>query len=133
MKILFRLLFIIGLLVALVFISYQYLLHTDAPLGHQLQQVFQQLTNDGANKNLKENAQRIKESQLKSENDSREARQSESQAERKAMRLYRWKDDNGRTQVTDIPPDDREYKTITYQDPKNMSSVRARPSPTPNI
>jgi hypothetical protein len=34
--------------------------------------------------------------------------------------LYRWKDDHGQWQITDIPPQGRAYETLTYRRDANV-------------
>lgn len=34
--------------------------------------------------------------------------------------IYRWKDDQGRRQITDKPPTDRPYETISYDPATNV-------------
>ena len=42
--------------------------------------------------------------------------------------LYRWRDDQGREQVTDKPPKDRPYETVTYRANANVIPPRSGPS-----
>lgn len=37
-----------------------------------------------------------------------------------APALYRWKDDQGRTQITDTPPEGRPYETVTVDPDTNV-------------
>ncbi|WP_185964280.1 DUF4124 domain-containing protein [Aliikangiella marina] len=131
MRLLFRLIFSLGLLVAVGFVCYQYLVQTDSELGRQLESIFGEL---GGQKVTPEERQAA-ESRSKTELQVPEINSNENAAspERKVLKLYRWKDDNGRTQVTDQPPEDKEFKVITYQDPKNIALTPQTSVNTPNF
>jgi len=41
--------------------------------------------------------------------------------------LYRWRDDKGREQITDKPPRNRPYETITYRTNTNVMPSQNKP------
>lgn len=41
--------------------------------------------------------------------------------------LYRWRDDKGREQITDKPPRNRPYETITYRTNANVMPSQNKP------
>lgn len=46
-------------------------------------------------------------------------------------KLYRWQDENGVTQITQIPPKGRQYKVIEIRDDQNViESTAPAPEPT---
>ena len=47
-----------------------------------------------------------------------------------ALKLYRWKDANGVTQITQTPPKSRKYTVISIRDDQNIMESAA-PTPEP--
>ncbi len=50
---------------------------------------------------------------------------------KEAPKLYRWKDDNGVTQITQNPPKGRKYKVIQIREDQNIIESEA-PAPEPS-
>ncbi len=131
MKVLFKILFTFGLLAVMVFVSHKHLVNSDTQVGRQLNQFFDDLQKTDASRI--EPASGIQNDNALNKEEYITEPAVQEPAVRKQMNLYRWKDEYGRTQITDTPPEDREYKTITYQEPKNLPKVSPRPTLKPNF